>query len=396
MTNEKFIKIAGVLLLSAILLFSAVAVTANTKDDRAVVSLSGESKIVNTNPSTTRDVLYDNGLPNGVNGLSVGVWPGYDREVADDFVATDNWDVTGGEARILTYSGTSSVNGMKMIFYQDAGDIPSTTTYASKDATITCTLTGNYYFSRPEILVACTIESTSLAAGDWWVVFQPQHTENCFILTSDVKGNSVYVSYPDLAYPKWTNGYTVFAAYHDVAWLLIGGGGGGDTTPPVTTCTLDGDMEGGIYISDVTVTLTATDDDSGVNYTMYKLDDGAWTTYEDPFVVTEDGEHTVYFYSVDNAGNIEDEKSETFTIQHPAPSISITIKGGFGVSAEIKNTGETNLTDIDWTISLNGSLIFVGKTKSGTIASLAPGDTETVKTFVLGIGKTGIAVEAGD
>ncbi|PNX52297.1 MAG: hypothetical protein BV458_10320 [Thermoplasmata archaeon M9B2D] len=172
--------------------------------------------------------------------------------------------------------------------------------------------------------------------------------------------------------------------------------GSGDTTPPVTTCTLEGDMEGGIYISDVTVTLTATDDDSGVNYTMYKLDDGAWTTYEDSFVVTEDGEHTVYFYSVDNAGNIEDEKSETFTIQHQAPSISITIKGGFGVSAEIKNTGETNLTDIDWTISLNGSLIFVGKTKSGTITSLAPGDTETVKTFVLGIGKTGIAVEAGD
>ena len=79
MTNEKFIKIAGVLLLSAILLFSAVAVTANTKDDQAVVSLSGDSTIVNTNPSTTRDTLYDNGLPDGVNGLSVGVWPGLCR-----------------------------------------------------------------------------------------------------------------------------------------------------------------------------------------------------------------------------------------------------------------------------------------------------------------------------
>ncbi|MCJ7697673.1 MAG: immune inhibitor A, partial [Thermoplasmata archaeon] len=103
---------------------------------------------------------------------------------------------------------------------------------------------------------------------------------------------------------------------------------GDDLTPPVTTCTLSGDMESGVYVSDVTVTLTATDDSSGVDYTKYKLDNGVWTTYTVPFVVSTNGNHTVLFYSVDNAGNTETEKSSTFTIQQEVPPITITIKGG--------------------------------------------------------------------
>jgi uncharacterized membrane protein len=102
----------------------------------------------------------------------------------------------------------------------------------------------------------------------------------------------------------------------------------------------------------------------------------------------------VYFYSVDNEGNVETEKSESFTVE--APALTITIAGGLGVSATIKNTGTETLTDIDWTINLDGSLIFIGKTKSGTIASLAAGEAVTVKDFVIGLGKTNIAVTAGE
>jgi carboxypeptidase T len=170
---------------------------------------------------------------------------------------------------------------------------------------------------------------------------------------------------------------------------------GDDLTPPVTTCVLAGDMDGGVYVSDVTVTLTATDDSSGVDYTKYKLDDGAWTTYTAPFVVSTNGNHTVRFYSVDKAGNTETEKSSTFTIQQEVPPITITIKGGFGVSATIKNTGTTPLTNLSWTIALDGKTIFVGKTKTDIIATLTPGEEITVKDFVLGIGKTGIAVNVG-
>jgi hypothetical protein len=172
-------------------------------------------------------------------------------------------------------------------------------------------------------------------------------------------------------------------------------GGWNDTTPPVTICTLAGDIEGGVYVSDVTVTLTRTDDDSGVDYTKYKLDSGAWTNFTTPFVVSANGNHTVFFYSVDKAGNTETEKNSTFTIQQEIPSLTITIKGGLGVSAAIKNTGTANLTNISWSITLDGKLFFVGKSKTGTIEALAPGDSQVVKDLlVIGFGKTGLAVEA--
>jgi hypothetical protein len=169
---------------------------------------------------------------------------------------------------------------------------------------------------------------------------------------------------------------------------------GNDTTPPVTTCTLSGDLQGGVYVSDVTVTLTATDD-SGVEYTNYKLDDGAWINYTTPFVVSANGNHTVWFYSVDTAGNSEAEKNCSFIIQQEIPTLTIEIKGGFGVSAVITNTGTTTLTNLTWTMDLDGALLFVGKTKSGTISSLEADASTTIKDFVVGLGKTGIAVKVG-
>jgi hypothetical protein len=40
-------------------------------------------------------------------------------------------------------------------------------------------------------------------------------------------------------------------------------------------------------------------------------------------------------------------------------------------------------------------LIFIGKTKTGTIDTLAVGESVTVKDFVIGFGKTGIHVTVG-
>ncbi|MBE3122488.1 MAG: hypothetical protein IMZ53_14895 [Thermoplasmata archaeon] len=394
MNNHKLLKIAGVLLLSALLLFSATAVTANTNEAATSIrSIAEPNNAVTPTQNTGRDTLYDNGLTDGLNGLSCVAFPGYNREIIDDFVVPGTWQVTGGEYYVLTNSGTTSVNGCIVSFFQDTGG-PSTTAYATKTAAITCTLTGMTYFGRPEIKVTCSFDAVTLAPGTWWICFQTQHTENVFSMTATVKGSSVFLSFPDQAYPRWTNGYVVFAAYYDLAWALTGTGGGGDTTPPETICTLTGTMNGTVYISDVTVTLTATDDSSGVNYTRYKVDDGAWVTYTTPFVVSANGAHTVLFYSVDFAGNQEAEKTSEFTIQKPV-AIVITIKGGFGVSAVIKNTGTTDLTNVAWTISLNGGFILLGKTKSGEIPSIATGAEVTVKDIVFGIGKPTITVSAG-
>lgn len=163
-----------------------------------------------------------------------------------------------------------------------------------------------------------------------------------------------------------------------------------DTTPPVTTCELDGVMEGDIFISDVTVTLNATDDMSGVDYTMYKLDDGDYQTYSDPFIVAEDGDHTLNYYSVDLAGNIEDEQTCTFTIAHPC-FLEVEVKGGFGVTATASNSGEEDLTNLEWNIALEGGFILVGG-NSGVI-DVPAGESVDVKSgLCLGFGQPTITV----
>jgi len=170
-----------------------------------------------------------------------------------------------------------------------------------------------------------------------------------------------------------------------------------DTTPPETICSLAGEMQGSVYISNVTVTLTAIDANSGVDYTMYRLDNGEYTIYSGPFVVSEDGTHSLFFYSVDKMGNTESEKSTTFTIQHASPEITISIKGGIGVSATIKNTGTMALHNLSWSITLEGGIILLGKQpKTGIIETLAPGNETVVKDFVFGFGKPSITVTAGN
>jgi hypothetical protein len=99
-----------------------------------------------------------------------------------------------------------------------------------------------------------------------------------------------------------------------------------DNNAPVTTIAMQGtfDETYHYYTSEVGVTLTATDDVTGVAHTYYILD-GVQSEYTRPFVIEEDGEHTLCFYSVDFEGNTEEQKCvETFYIDQTGPSITIT------------------------------------------------------------------------
>jgi hypothetical protein len=104
-----------------------------------------------------------------------------------------------------------------------------------------------------------------------------------------------------------------------------------DTTPPVTSISLNGTLGNeGWYIYPVVVSLTAVDNESGVNYTMYNLDNGTWTIYGAPFTVSTEGMHTVKYYSVDNAGNAEEVKSAELKIDLVPPITTYVISGEIG------------------------------------------------------------------
>jgi hypothetical protein len=77
-----------------------------------------------------------------------------------------------------------------------------------------------------------------------------------------------------------------------------------------------------------------------------------------------------------------------------AVTFNIDITGGFGIKAVITNNGTLNATTIQWKFTLTGGLILVGKTKSGTIPSLAAGASATAKDSpIIGFGKTTIKLE---
>jgi len=112
----------------------------------------------------------------------------------------------------------------------------------------------------------------------------------------------------------------------------IGGGTPQDTVPPVTVIDLAGEMgDNGWFVSDVEVTLTATDEGGSVALTEYSFDGINWQAYTGPFAITEEGSVTVYYRSADDSGNQEETKSEVASIDKTAPSIAVASPAPYGL-----------------------------------------------------------------
>ena len=408
---------AVVLLCATLMVFSSGVTLANTN------GINTETPMNPSSAPPTRGLVWDNviGVAGALGGIIVAtVRVNGTAFPADDFKLDTTRQVDsvfwqGGYFQCQLAQGQKDYHwDWRILFWNDdgAGTHPGDVilhNWTIPDASITREFWYNYTNPNTNTYwvanYSCDLPETVTFDADttYWITFQAIHPtpttyspQGCWsrhnITVGGIKLHEAMIKAAWWGYPDWTAISVLVTDHlaHDLNFQLFGPGG--DTTPPTTTIKLGGDMSGDVFTSDVTVTLAATDTESGVNYTKYKVDDGAWTEYSDPFVVSGNGGHTVAFYSADIAGNTEEEKSSTFTIQY---AIEITIKGGLGVSAAIKNTGTTDLFNISWTITLDGKLIFFGKTKTDIIPTLAVGESVTVRDFVFGFGKTGIAVEAG-
>jgi hypothetical protein len=100
-----------------------------------------------------------------------------------------------------------------------------------------------------------------------------------------------------------------------------------DQATPVTTATVNLATPNGSndwHTSDVTVSLAANDDLSGVAKTEYSLDGGtAWQTYTTPVTISQDGQYTVSYRSTDDALNVETAKTISFKLDTNAPAITV-------------------------------------------------------------------------
>jgi hypothetical protein len=183
-----------------------------------------------------------------------------------------------------------------------------------------------------------------------------------------------------------------------------------DTTPPSTLAVLDGTMgQNDWFVSDVIVTLIATDNCSGVKEVHYAIDGVEQPAVSDStavFIIAEDGAHTLTYWAVDNALNTEQAASTPVNTETTPPDTTSTPSGTGGsgghytscVSVELTVTESSSgssetyyrLDDTqDWepytgqfTICTEGETTVSYRTTSNA------GNVEDIKTLLINIDQT--------
>ncbi|WP_423800720.1 OmpL47-type beta-barrel domain-containing protein [Neobacillus sp. SAB-20_R2A] len=109
-----------------------------------------------------------------------------------------------------------------------------------------------------------------------------------------------------------------------------------DTSAPETLLNVQGQTgTNSWYGSGVTVSLTASDNDAGIEKTLYRINGGEWQPYAEPFSLTVEGTTVVEYKSIDKAGNEEDVKASTIKIDTQKPDTKIGDVPSYPVKVDV-------------------------------------------------------------
>lgn len=116
-----------------------------------------------------------------------------------------------------------------------------------------------------------------------------------------------------------------------------------DDTAPVTALASAGTLgRNGYYVTPVALTFQPSDNASGVRRTLYRINNGAlqeWTGQS--LTLDQEGNHTVTFYSIDQAGNEELLQQRQFKLDLQAPICDLNVASDYttALSAEVSWLG---------------------------------------------------------
>jgi hypothetical protein len=182
-----------------------------------------------TSPTIGRDdVLWDNGDPNGQNGLAGSVYAGYDNILIDDMDIDGGATATGGHISLVWNSGSGigNLDTLYMWFFEETGDCePAMTEYEKVEVSgFTETLTGDQYFSRPEVVIQVEFDDVEIPDGVSWIGFQPDSVGDdiAYLLTADNQGCEIMADLPYWGYPRWSSSSYLWGSAYDLAWTLEG------------------------------------------------------------------------------------------------------------------------------------------------------------------------------
>ncbi|HZG77055.1 MAG TPA: DUF4962 domain-containing protein [Paenibacillus sp.] len=144
-----------------------------------------------------------------------------------------------------------------------------------------------------------------------------------------------------------------------------------DAAAPTTT---DDAPESGFSKQDLVVSLTATDARSRVAYTKYSIDGGEPATGNSVALTTE-GVHTITYWSVDSAGNVEAPRTVTVTLDKTAPVTSSDAPVAASSDVTVNLTATDNLSGAVLTqYAVNG-----GEPVDGTTVTLTEEGAHTIQ-----------------
>ncbi len=172
-----------------------------------------------------------------------------------------------------------------------------------------------------------------------------------------------------------------------------------DLLPPITTLDVTGQMgDKGFYRSNITITLSSLDpitlgqemQTSGVLKTQYNLNQQGWVDYSSPFVLENEGDYTLEFFSTDKAGNNESVQTLHFIIDKTAPELGIKFNPqtkdlSFVGKDNLTTTSKLTLLDLDDNITV--------KDQAGNITELKlkeKGRKKTLKAEIKALSYNGV------
>ena len=166
-----------------------------------------------------------------------------------------------------------------------------------------------------------------------------------------------------------------------------------DTVAPTVTATVTPSpvVAGGYINSNATVTLVASDAQSGVKFIEYQIGAGAYAAYTGPIVISTQGLTTINARATDNVGNVSTPVTTTTRVDTVAPTVTATLPAP--ATAVVGESATLTYACADETSGIKSCALLVNGTP---VTSTTNGSTTSYTLNTTTAGTQSITVSATD
>lgn len=351
----------------------------NTEGDDQTQQVTVIDEVGNTATLTSPSLRIDLTAPVTNSSVAGIVGPGVTQWYRDSaqvtLTRTDN--LSGIQLTSYTIDGVTQPYGSPFTIRTDgshtlnywssdrAGNIEtqqSRVINVDSNAPVTQISTGSGFYASPtQVTLTATDSSSGVANTFYQYAFGPTQTySGPFTATGDGPQSVVFWSTDWAGHVENQHSVTL--------WL--------DGSAPSTAIAISGTASSGWRNTPVQITLSPTDARSGVAATYYTVDGGPTQTYSGPFTVDGSAVHQVSYWSVDNVGNTEVQKSAEVKIDKEAPTTESSLSGPLGNNDYYKGSVQVTLTASDNLSGVASSATFY--TIDNSVTTTYPGSPITV------------------